>query len=75
MNRYRVLKPFCLSTIGFVLFKFSLNALNGKTLLVSIIENTKSDAYFRSGLVKLRIALPRRVRKGIRILSRRVKPP
>ena len=36
-------------------------ALYGKMLLVGIIENNKIDAYFMSGMVKLKLALPRRV--------------
>ncbi len=40
--------------------------------LVRIIENNKIEAYLRAGLVKLRLALPSRVRKGIRIGPRRI---
>ena len=39
-------------------------------LLVRDIENEKIDAYIRVGYVKYRLALPRRVRKGIRISRR-----
>ena len=50
-------------------------ALSGKMLLVRIAENNKIDDYFRSGVVKLGIAVPRRVRKGIGIGPRRVRTP
>ena len=43
-------------------------ALLGKLLLVRIIENDKMYAYFR-------LALPRRVSRGIRIGHRRVRVP
>ena len=36
-------------------------------LLARIIENNKIEVYFRSGKDNLRLTLPRRVRKGIRI--------
>ncbi len=44
-------------------------------LLVRIVENNKIDAYFRVGKVKQRIALPRRVRKGIRTGPPGLEPP
>ncbi len=50
-------------------------ALSGNMLLVRIIENNKIDVYFRACLVKLRLALPRRIRKDIRIGPRRVRAP
>ena len=50
---------------------FGSGALSGKMLLVRIVENNKIDDYFRSGVVKLGIAVPRRVRKVIRIVPRR----
>ena len=40
-------------------------ALPGKMLLVKIIEYYKIDFYFRSGYVKERLALPRKVWNGI----------
>ncbi len=42
-------------------------ALSGKILLVRIVENIKIDTYYRAGYVKQWFALPRRVRKGIKI--------
>ena len=50
-------------------------ALSGKMLLVRIVENDKTDAYFRAVYVKQRLALPRTVRKGIRICPARLEPP
>ena len=54
---------------------FGTGALSGKMLVVSIIENNKFDAYPRSGLVNLRLALTRRVRKRMMIGPRRVRAP
>ena len=36
-------------------------------LLVRIVENNTIDGYFRTGKVKYMLALPRRVRKEIRL--------
>ncbi len=52
--------------------KLGPGALPGKMLL---IEKNKIDAYFRSGFVKLGLASPCRVRKGIRIRLRSVRAP
>ena len=50
-------------------------ALSGKMLFVSIVENNKVYTYFRAGSVNQKLALPRRVRKGIKIGPRRVRAP
>ena len=53
----------------------NIGALNGNMLLVRIIENNKIDVYFRSGHIKKRLVLPRKVRKVRRIMSCRVRVP
>ncbi len=65
---------FFLLTIGSSKCLWS-GALPGKMLLVRIIKNKEINAYFRSVYIKKMLALPRRVRKGIRIGPCRVRAP
>ena len=48
-------------------------ALSGNMLLVRIVENSKIDDYFKACLLIL--ALPRRVKKEIRIVPTGLEPP